>query len=203
MTNQSELREAMQIEVGSAEQPGNPALDYIEADVRFLGDREDLGSRGSRQEERHMGKRGDVMPTKPACIAAGNGRGSQRRKRKGRTDDAHVEPPEVVLWEIGRFALLLNQLGFFVEVRRRRQPIEKRRFLPERRRDLGPAHAAEVAILLVALKAVFFTVIGVFLGQNPESVGVEDASDRLGVASRVGHSTSPYSRLTERPMRTK
>jgi hypothetical protein len=47
MTIQCELREPMEVEVGPAVQPGNPALDYVDADVRFLGDREDLGRKNA------------------------------------------------------------------------------------------------------------------------------------------------------------
>ena len=122
---------------------------------------------------------------------AGSGRCSQRAKREGRADDPHVEPPEIVLRIIGRLALLFDRLGLFVEVHRRRQAIEEFSFLPQRRLDLGPTHAAKVSVLLVALQAVLFTVIGVFLRQDPQGIGVKETNYRLGAGSHVGHATSP------------
>ncbi len=187
---QRDLREAMQVEVCPAIEPGDAALDHVKADVRLFGDREDLGCHEPRQEKSDLGKRGHVMAAKSAGVAAGDWCSSQRRKREGGADDSHVQPPKIFVGEHGCISFLFDLLGLFVEIRRDRQSVEKLGFLPERSLDMSPSHSAEITILVIALQAVLFTAISVLLGQNSQGIGGEDTDDRLRVGSLGSHCTS-------------
>ena len=114
----------MQVEIGPAVQPGDAALDHVEADVRRLGDREYLGGRRSVGKNATCGKRGDVMTAKPPALQLRTGVAPSADKRESWRRYADVEPPEVRRSGNRLLALLFDQLGLFIEVGRRRQARE-------------------------------------------------------------------------------